>query len=81
MISLPSDLFYPTAVDTTIMVAQAHRPQKNTDRVFVAKIWNDGYKKLKGKRVETEGSQFPEVLDAFRKFRNGGSQLSEIMKD
>ena len=57
MISLPGDLFYPTAVDTTIMIAQAHRPQMKSDKIFMAKIWNDGYKKLKGKRVEVEGSQ------------------------
>lgn len=71
MISLPGDLFYPTAVDTTIMIAQAHCPQKSSDNVFMAKIWNDGFKKLKGKRVETEGSQLPEVLHAFQEFRAG----------
>lgn len=69
MISLPGDLFYPTAVDTTIMIAQAHRPQQITDDVFMAKIWNDGYKKLKGKRVQINGSQLQEVLEVFRKFR------------
>ena len=56
-ISLPGDLFYPAAVDTTIMIACAHRPQLETDKVFMAKIWNDGFKKLKGKRVEADGSQ------------------------
>lgn len=82
MISLPGDLFYPTAVDTTIMIAQAHRPQKNTDQVFMAKIWNDGFKKLKGKRVETSGSQLEEVLEAFRLFRAGkpsGSSLTAVI--
>lgn len=69
MISLPGDLFYPTAVDTTIMIAQANRPQQNSDKIFMAKIWNDGYKKLKGKRVKTDGSQLDEVLDSFKKFR------------
>lgn len=68
MISLPGDLFYPTAVDTTIMIAKAHRPQSKNDKVFMAKIWNDGFKKLKGKRVETEGSQLPEILTLFKKF-------------
>lgn len=71
MISLPGDLFYPTAVDTTIMIVSAHRPLTPSDRVFMAKIWNDGYKKLKGKRVETEGSQLSDILDAFKKFRDG----------
>ncbi len=71
MISLPGDLFYPTAVDTTIMVARAGCPQRAEDKVFVAKIWNDGFRKLKGKRVETAGSQLPEVLAQFRRFLSG----------
>ena len=90
MISLPGDLFYPTAVDTTIMIAQAKRPQESSDNVFMAKIWNDGYKKLKGKRVETTGSQLNEVLDNFKKFRAGEEistklatiiSANEIMKE
>lgn len=68
MISLPGDLFYPTAVDTTIMIAQAHRPQTKNDTIFMAKIWNDGYKKLKGKRVEVNGSQLSEILELFKNF-------------
>lgn len=78
MISLPSDLFYPTAVDTTIMIAQAHRPQQSTDKVFMAKIWNDGFKKLKGKRVVTDGSQMKEVLDAFLRFKEGKAVKSRL---
>lgn len=79
MISLPGDLFYPTAVDTTIMIAQAKRPQETTDKVFMAKIWNDGYKKLKGKRVETSGSQLEEVLSEFKKFRAGRKTSSNLV--
>ena len=79
MISLPGDLFYPTAVDTTIMIAQAHRPQMKSDKIFMAKIWNDGYKKLKGKRVEVEGSQLPEVLDLFKKFMKNKKVKSELV--
>lgn len=79
MISLPGDLFYPTAVDTTIMIAQAKRPQERNDKVFMAKIWNDGYKKLKGKRVETEGSQLDEVLSDFRKYMNGYDTSSSLV--
>ncbi len=79
MISLPGDLFYPTAVDTTIMIAQAHRPQLKSDRIFMAKIWNDGYKKLKGKRVEVEGSQLPEVLELFKKFMKNKRIKSELV--
>lgn len=79
MISLPGDLFYPTAVDTTIMIAKAKRPQEVTDKVFMAKIWNDGYKKLKGKRVETAGSQLDEVLQEFRKFQKGEATSSKLV--
>lgn len=80
MISLPGDLFYPTAVDTSIMIAQAKRPQEKTDKVFMAKIWNDGYKKLKGKRVETPGSQLEEVLEQFKKYRNNEDTTSSLVK-
>lgn len=79
MISLPGDLFYPTAVDTTIMIATAHRPQISTDKVFMAKIWNDGFKKLKGKRVETAGSQLDEVMYQFVKFRAGEETNSSLV--
>lgn len=79
MISLPGDLFYPTAVDTTIMIAKAHRPQVKSDKVFMAKIWNDGFKKLKGKRIEVEGSQLPEVLESFRKFLKNKKVESELV--
>lgn len=79
MISLPGDLFYPTAVDTTIMIASAHRPQAATDKVFMAKIWNDGFKKLKGKRVETPGSQLDEVINQFARFNNGEETDSSLV--
>ena len=71
VISLPGDLFYPTAVDTSIVVMRAHTPERPDDKVFMAKVWNDGFAKLKGKRVEIEGSQLPEVMDCFRRFERG----------
>lgn len=80
MISLPGDLFYPTAVDTTIMIAQAHRPQQASDKIFMSKIWNDGFKKLKGKRVVTDGSQLEDVLTAFKKFRKGKRVRNKLIK-
>ena len=79
MISLPGDLFYPTAVDTTIMIAQAHRPQMKNDKIFMAKVWNDGFRKLKGKRVEVEGSQLPEILDLFRNYLNSKQVKSDLV--
>lgn len=71
MISLPDDLFYPTSAPTSIIIARAHVPQPKESCVFMAKIWNDGYEKLKGKRVHCSGSQIPAVLEAFSKFMKG----------
>lgn len=70
VISLPEDLFYPTAAPTSIFIAKAHIPQSETDKVFMGRIWNDGFEKLKGKRVECSGSQLTEVLESFNNFKN-----------
>jgi len=78
VISLPEDLFYPTAAPTSIIVAQAHIPMDDNKNVFMARIWNDGYKKLKGKRVPFKGSQIPEVLQCFSEFLNGTEFTSLI---
>ena len=75
MISMPEDLFYPTAATTTIMIAKAHIPQQENSKVFMARIWNDGYEKLKGRRITCEGSQLSQVLDAFHQFVNGGEEV------
>ncbi|MDR1896954.1 MAG: N-6 DNA methylase [Prevotellaceae bacterium] len=71
MISMPEDLFYPTAAATTIMIAKSNVPQQKNDKVFMARIWNDGFEKLKGRRITCEGNQLPDVLDAFHKFMTG----------
>ncbi len=70
VVSLPEDLFYPTAAPTSIFIAKAHIPQSETDGIFMGRIWNDGFEKLKGKRIECGGSQLNEILDAFRLFKN-----------
>ncbi|MDR0499599.1 MAG: N-6 DNA methylase [Holophagales bacterium] len=67
IISLPEDLFYPTAAPTSIIVAQAHVPHK-ASKVFMARVWNDGYAKLKGRRVPCEGEQLSDVENCFNKF-------------
>jgi type I restriction-modification system DNA methylase subunit len=71
VISLPEDLFYPTAAPTSIMIAQAHTPLSTTDEVFLARVWNDGYEKLKGKRVACEGNQIPEIIENYHRFVSG----------
>jgi type I restriction enzyme M protein len=65
MISLPDELFYPTAAPTSILIAKAHTPQNDNDKVLMARISNDGYEKLKGRRIEIDGSQLPITAMAF----------------
>ena len=77
MISLPEDLFYPTAVPTSILIAKAHIQQSSDSSVLMARIDNDGYEKLKGRRVEILGSQLPEVEEAFKSALRGESVKSE----
>ncbi|MBV6623769.1 MAG: N-6 DNA methylase [Rivularia sp. (in: Bacteria)] len=79
IISLPEDLFYPTAAPSSIMIAEAHVPLAKTDRVFMARIWNDGYEKLKGKRVERSGNQIDEVVTQFHAFMQGKPVTSELV--
>jgi len=78
VISLPEDLFYPTAAPTSIIIAKAHIPMDESSNVFMSRIWNDGYKKLKGKRVFCDGSQIPEVLQCFLDFQQGNAINSQI---
>jgi hypothetical protein len=79
LISLPDDLFYPTAAPTTLLLAKAHVPQPAESSVVMAKIWNDGFEKLKTRRVEAPGSQMPEILAAFAEFRKGKAHKSDIV--
>ncbi len=76
MISLPEDLFYPTAAPTSILIAKAHIPHPKNQSVFMSRIWNDGFEKLKGKRVEIKGSQLPNTVSLFRSFMLGKSVTS-----
>jgi type I restriction enzyme M protein len=71
VISLPDDLFYPTAAPTSIVIAKAHVPHAADELSFMARVWNDGFEKLKSKRVERPGSQLPQITAAFQAFRDG----------
>lgn len=78
MISLPDGLFYPNAsVITTIMIAKAHVPQPRNSKIFMARLSNDGFEKLKGKRVECQGSQIPAILQAFHQYMRGEEPQSD----
>lgn len=78
MISLPEDLFYPTSAPTSIIIARAHIPLSDTDEVMMARIWNDGYAKLKSRRVETAGSQLSEIKSDFDQFVLGQALSSSL---
>lgn len=78
MVSLPEDLFYPTAAPTSIIIAQAHVPQAEDQAVMMAKIWNDGYEKLKGRRIARVGSQLPEVKEVYDLIKDGKQFVSEL---
>lgn len=79
MISLPDDLFYPNAsAITTIMIAKAHEPQKEKSKVFMGRIENDGFVKLKGKRVACDGNQTQEVVQDFARFMRGEPLRGEL---
>ncbi len=71
VVSLPGELFYPTAAHTSILIARAHIPHPRDEKVFIAKISNDGFGKLKNRRVHVEGSQLPDAVAAFRRTLHG----------
>lgn len=78
VISLPDELFYPNAsAITSIMIAKAHVPHGDND-VFIGRIANDGYEKLKGKRVECEGEQLSSIVEGFHKFMSCQAVKSSI---
>jgi hypothetical protein len=73
VISLPEDLFYPTAAPTSILLAEAGVPQRDDEPVLMARVWNDGFEKLKNKRVERAGCELADVSRAFQAMLSGGA--------
>ena len=71
VISLPPDLFYPTAASTVVLLVQAHAPRKERG-TFLAVIRNDGYEISKKRRIPREGSQLPETLRLFHAYLDRG---------
>jgi hypothetical protein len=78
VISLPDDLFYPTASPTSILVVEAHQPLVDDADILMAHVENDGFEKLKNRRVERSGNQLPEVLAVYKDLRRGGTPTSSI---
>jgi len=69
VISLPQELFYPTAAPTSILIVKAHSPDLKRG-TFLARIQNDGYRISKKRRIAAEGSQLPETGRLFGRYIN-----------
>ncbi len=78
VISLPEDIFYPTAAPTSIIIAKAHVPFANQQRAFLARVWNDGYEKLKGRRVVRGINQIPEIVENYHEFLSSSPVTSSL---
>ncbi|MEW5067912.1 N-6 DNA methylase [Bacillus subtilis] len=78
VISLPEDLFYPNAsAPTSILIAKAHIPHENKS-IFLGRIWNDGFEKLKNRRIDRPGSQLNEIKQCFHSFLRDEEFNSEL---
>ncbi|HSD98718.1 MAG TPA: N-6 DNA methylase [Patescibacteria group bacterium] len=64
VISTPTDLFYPTAINTDIILIKAHVPHRG--KIFYAHIDNDGYMIYRKKRINRPGEQLPKILELFK---------------
>lgn len=63
--TLPADVFQPYAsYNTAILMIQKGVPHRNK-KVFMARMFNDGFKLKKGNRVEKKGSHLPLISNAF----------------
>ena len=70
VVSLPSDLFYPTAASTVVLIVRAH--SKNSHQgTFLAVVRNDGFTVSKKRRISRDGSQLPKLLAMFHQFMDG----------
>lgn len=72
VITLPQELFYPTAAPTVLLAIRAHQPDRKRG-TFLARIENDGFEISKKRRVPAVGSQLPEVLRLFREYEQVGT--------
>jgi hypothetical protein len=69
-ISLPEELFYPTAAPTVILIIRAHTRVVG-HKTLVATVSNDGFEISKKRRVPRAGSQLPELLKVFHEHIDG----------
>lgn len=68
VIALPGELFQPYASTTTaIVILQKGVPHDASRSTFFCRLENDGFRLKKGVRVPQNGSQIPDLLDAYTK--------------
>ncbi len=78
MIALPEDVFYPTAAPTSVLVAEAHIPMPKEQKCMMSIVKNDGFRKLKNRRVEVSGDQLPEIQKIFFESKKENYLKSDI---
>ena len=75
-ISLPTELFYPTAAPTIILIIKAHTRVVG-QKTLLAILENDGFEISKKRRIQREGSQLPELLRIFHDHVDGRSPVEQ----
>ena len=70
VISLPPDLFYPTAASTVILIVRALARDQGRG-TFLSVVRNDGFEISKKRRIRREGSQLTRLLSLFHNFLDG----------
>ncbi len=78
VIAVPDDVFYPTSAPAAILLAEAHTPQRPQALVMMARVVNDGFEKLKNRRVERIGCELPEVAHCFAATFAGRTFVSNL---
>jgi len=72
VVTLPQELFYPTAAPTVVIALRAHQPELNRG-TFLARVENDGFEISKKRRVPIAGEQLSQVLSLFRQYEKTGT--------
>ncbi len=69
VMSMPSDLFYPTGTVTCIMVFEAHKSHDSNKQTWFGYWKNDGFEKIKNKgRIDAKNKFSSEIKDRWLDF-------------
>ncbi|WP_226678287.1 N-6 DNA methylase [Mesobacillus jeotgali] len=80
--TMPGELFYPTNINTCVVILQAHVPHRNK-KIFFCRIDKDGYKLKKKKRIEFGTSQLQDALEKYKgpESINVNGQMQVLLKE